>query len=442
MFSSQDPVQQQGLLAAAAALMQAGAPSRTPISTMQGIIGAQQAYHQTQQAVEDRQRQQALYDVKIKGLQGDLADKDQARQQQRDFEQAARDAYRMPEQQALAGGGGPTLANATKIPQMQGGFDTEAFLSKGMGIDPLRTLELAQKLKKSGTEYDTKPQIGVDANGQTFQYLVGKNGEVKRLDGVLPQQDPNKPFTVGPDGRPVANTAYQQYEIGKAKAGATNVTTKVENKAAESIASQVGPMLKSSADQAQGALGQIDASNRILQALKTGKLYTGPLASQRLSVAQLGQTLGIGGADDAEKIANTRQLVRGLAEMTLQGRKQMQGQGQITEQESRLAEKATSGDIDSMTADELRIVALASQRAAKHTVASHQAKLAKARGNPATAGIADYFDAPALPSTFQDSAPPAPTPKSQFSAVLPDGRTISFKDAKSLANFKLEAGIR
>ena len=435
MFGGSDP-QTQGLLGAISGVFNASGPSLMPRSLGQVLGAGLQGYQQGQAQAQD----QALGALRLQALQGELDDAERKRKQAAEFDQAARDSYLSPEQQALAAGGGPTLANLAKIPQMQGGFDSNAFLGRAMGIDPLRALQVAQSLKKTDEEFDPTPRTGRHADGSTFQYLVSKNGKTKLLDDTLPELDPNKPFTIGMDGKPQANLPYQQYELGKAKAGATNVSTKVETKAAESIASQVGPLLKASADAAAGAQGQIDAADRIIKAVNTGKLYAGPLAGGRLSIAQIGQALGIGGADDAEKIANTRQAVRGLAELTLQGRKQMSGQGAITDRESALAEKAMSGDIENLTGPELTQIANASKRAAQFTVASHQRKLQVAKGDPSTAGIAAYFDAPAMPPLPNTPSPTASG--GQFSVKTPDGRTWSFKDAKSLANFKLEAGIR
>lgn len=272
--------------------------------------------------------------------------------------------------------------------------------------------KLIQDLSKE-EEFATTPQY--DQNGKAF--VLGNRNTVKMLDGVSARdkmenvngvwqnpyaqangatgpQDPNAPFMVGPDGKPVANKAYQAYTFTKARAGAPNITTRVENKAAESIAAQIGPMLKDSATAAEGAVSQIDAAERVIKAIDSNKIYAGPLASKRLALAQFGQVLGVGGKDEAETIAATRQVVRGMAEMTLQGRKQMSGQGAITESESKLAEKATSGDIDSLTPAELKIIAGASRRAAQHTLSNHQRKVNKARDNPATSGIAEYFDTP------------------------------------------------
>ncbi len=214
----------------------------------------------------------------------------------------------------------------------------------------------------------------------------------QKTEGTFAPQDPNQPFGMGPAGV-VPNIPYQQYQMAKAKAGATNVSTKTEVKAAESIAGQVGPILKESAIQAQGAVQQMDAAKRVVQAVDSNKLYAGPGAGARLKVAQIGDLLGVTGADTAEKIANTRQAIRGLAEMTLQGRKQMSGQGAITESESKLAERATSGSIDEMTPAELKQLANASSRASQYIVNEHNRKVQIAKSKPETAGIAGYFEA-------------------------------------------------
>lgn len=283
--------------------------------------------------------------------------------------------------------------------------------------------KLIQDLSKE-PEFSTTPQY--DQQGNAF--VLNSRGERKDLpgtkardkfenvngvwqnpyaqqEGAFAPQDPNAPFMNSPDG-PVANQAYQDYQMRKARAGATNISTKTEVKAAESIAGQVGPMLKESASAAEGAAAQVDAADRIIRAVKTDKIFAGPLASKRLSLAQLGQVLGIGGESDAEIIANTRQVVRGLSEMTLAGRKEMAGQGAVTDKESALAERAASGDIDSLTPAEILIIANASKRVGDHRLKSHQRKVEKARNNPATSGIADYFDV--VPMQPQ-AAPPVNT---------------------------------
>lgn len=217
--------------------------------------------------------------------------------------------------------------------------------------------------------------------------------------------NPNQPFMLV-DGAIVPNKAYQDYETGKAKAGASSVTVnnKVENKASESVAGQVGPILEKSLTSAEGAMRVLDASTRVISAMDSGKVITGPLANARVTGLQIGQMLGVGGRDDADVLANTRQAIRGLSEMTLQGRKEMSGQGAITDRESALAEKATSGDISNLTAAEVKILANASARASRYAIQKHQARVKNAGALPGMGNITPFFDVPPMQ---QEAAPNA-----------------------------------
>jgi hypothetical protein len=172
------------------------------------------------------------------------------------------------------------------------------------------------------------------------------------------------------------------------------------------IASQIGPMLKDERVQAQGAANQIDAADRVIQAVNTNKIIAGPTASTQLRLAQVGSVLGVTGADTAETIANTRQVIRGFAELTLQGRKSMRGEGQITEAEGKLAERAFSGDIDSLTPAEIKQLANASKRAAESSLSDYNRKLDVLKQDPDTAQLAPFYEVNRMPA--------APAPIKRF----------------------------
>lgn len=245
-------------------------------------------------------------------------------------------------------------------------------------------------------------QTFVEAGTENAALQVGPGGQAYNPRALQPGQvlaDPNKPFQIGPNGSIVPNAAFQGYETTKARASAPRVTVenRIENKAAENIAGQVGPILKESATAAEGAVRTLDAANRIIGAVDSGNIVAGPLANTRVTVRQAAQLLGIGGADNAEVLRNTRDVIRGLAEMTLQGRKQMSGQGAITESESKLAEKATSGDITDLTPAEIRQLANASRRASQFTIQSHQRRIEAANNLPGTQGLTPFFSSPQVP---------------------------------------------
>jgi len=129
-----------------------------------------------------------------------------------------------------------------------------------------------------------------------------------------------------------------------------------------------------------------------------------------MKVAQIGQLLGVSGKDEAETIARSRDVIRGLSEMTLQGRKQMSGQGAITESEGKLAEKAMSGDIEDLTAAEIKQLAKASARASKFAYDTHQKNISQLQSNPSTAGLVPFYQTSPLPSMdFMQDAPAGKT---------------------------------
>jgi hypothetical protein len=223
---------------------------------------------------------------------------------------------------------------------------------------------------------------------------IGRGG-VKPVFTAPQKVDYNKPFL--PDGTP--NDAYQAFSLKDKKAGATNVTLpKIEVKMGESIAGQVGPMVKDTYTAANGAVQQIDAANRIVSAIDSGKVIAGPLANARLTMAQAGQMLGVTSGSEADRIAQTRAVIRGLSEMTLQGRKQMSGQGAITESEGKLAEKANSGDIADLTAAEIRQLAVASARASKFIYEQHQSMIDNLQQDPNTANLAKFYKVRPMPN--------------------------------------------
>ena len=227
--------------------------------------------------------------------------------------------------------------------------------------------------------------------------------------------DPYKDLLLtGANGGMVPNQPLINAKTSIAKAGAPTTSVKVENKMGEGVAAQVGPMLKDSLTAANSAVQTVDAAGRIIQAVDSGKLIAGPGADVRLKLAQLGTVLGVTGKSTEESIANTRQAIRGLAEMTLQGRKQMTGQGAITESESALAERAMSGNVADLTAAEIRQLAQASERAARFIYNQHNSMVQQLEGTEAR-GVAPFYKPAPLPTSPKLATPmPAGVPGLRF----------------------------
>lgn len=202
---------------------------------------------------------------------------------------------------------------------------------------------------------------------------------------------PETPTSVEEFKYALQNPQFAQYQVGLKKAGAPSMQMVM----GKSIAEQVGPMMKEAQASALAAVKAEDSAKRIIQAIDTNKIYTGTGANVRLGAAQVANTLGVGGNTLEEKIGNTRQAMQGLAQLTLEGRKQMRGEGQITNQESQLAERAISGDI-SFTPTEIKQLANAAKRASDYTYGTYQAKLGEMAKNPDTAGLVPYYQVPRM----------------------------------------------
>ena len=253
--------------------------------------------------------------------------------------------------------------------------------------------KLAEQLR-TGREAERQAAIQAIQKGD----VTGALGLPNQYGGTTPFQGalvkaaiPEKPSAVQEFEYAQQNPQFAGYQVGLKRAGAptTNVSM------GKSIAGEIGPMMKEAQGIATAAVKTEDSANRITQAIDSNKLFTGTGANVRLGAAQLANTLGFGGDTLEAKIGNTRQAMQGLAELTLQGRQQMRGQGAITENESKLAERAISGDIN-FTPGEIKQLAAAAKRSSNHTYENYQSKLQSMAKNPDTAGLVPYYEVPRM----------------------------------------------
>lgn len=336
-------------------------------------------------------------------------------------------AKRKAQQDALAAltPGQDGVVNASPSTLMAAGFSDPSKWDaiRNMGRDKIKQMEKVTNADGSQgvhaiSEYGGVTNTGLqNAPELKTQDLGGQVVGINPYTGAQPwsanksltpdqvQSSVNDPFRVGPDGQIVANQAYQEYAKQKASAGAARTSVQVNNKMGESLAGQIGPMMKDSQGAADAAVKQVQAANTIDQALASGGVITGPGANARLTVTQWGDALGLGGADQKAKLENTRSVLQGLAQLTLQGRQQMRGQGAITESESKLAERAISGDL-SMSQAELRVLTNAARRAGQYVHQEHQRKVQAVSNNPDYAPMVPFYAVPEMPP--QQAAPQAP----------------------------------
>lgn len=352
----------QALLASAVTMLGMSGPQRVPVGTGQAIgaaLGAGAGGYQN------------AFDTTLKQLV--------AAQQMQEYKSKA-DARKRYEQ-AIAGA---TTRQPQGIPMAQG---------QGSQLEMLSRPEFGGGMAEAETVGALK------ANLPTREVLDQGKANQAALD-YLRMIDPAKylELTAKSDATPSKVKEYE-YAVAQGYKGSytdfirsgtpsTNVSVSMD----KGVAAQVGPMLKDERIQAQGSALQIDAADRVVNAVDTGKIIAGPTATPQLKLAQLGSVLGITGKSTEETISNTRQAIRGMSELTLQGRKSMRGEGAITESEGKLAERAFSGDIDSLTPSEIKQIANASKRAAEFSLGEYNRKLKTLEKDPAMAQIVPFYE--------------------------------------------------
>jgi hypothetical protein len=83
-------------------------------------------------------------------------------------------------------------------------------------------------------------------------------------------------------------------------------------------------------------------------------------------------------------------VAKGLAGLTLESRGELKGQGQVTDTETKLLERARSGDT-TLTLDELQQVVNVSQRLAKRLWSNHENLLKTMEKDPAAKDSIEYY---------------------------------------------------
>lgn len=218
----------------------------------------------------------------------------------------------------------------------------------------------------------------------------------------------NEQFTIGTD--PSGKQVRKPYTGGVNRATSTVTATATSSTpAAKSLAGPVGARAETSLAKAEGAAGIMESANMVREALNTGNVIAGPLAGPRTKLAQV---LELAGAGDKEKLVATRTAIQGLATLTLESRAELKGQGQVTENEQKLLERARSAEIGELTIAELQQVVNVSQRLANRMWSSHQNLLKTMRTDPNAADSLRYYEPNmSLPQAIGEGKPKAETDK-------------------------------
>ena len=196
-----------------------------------------------------------------------------------------------------------------------------------------------------------KPSFGAEGGYQTLATGPEKQTELMR-NYKAAQNNSISPF----------KGSLLDYEMGLKRAGAPSVV----NQVGASLAGQAGDLFKESKATAIGAYAAITSADKILNS--TNKAVTGPLANARLTGLQIADTLGVTGKGEKEKIAATREVLQETGKLALAA--PPKGQGQVSNYERDLYQRAASGDIN-FTPTELNLIARRARETGLNQIQQH-----------------------------------------------------------------------
>lgn len=388
----------QGLLGLS--LLAAGAPRERRTSVGEGLLQGLQNVRAQRMQEEDRRAKAEAQALQARLLNAQIGETEAQAAQRRDAQAQAVRARELEDQfraliqspqsaaasAALSGGGGPTVDNAAKM----GAVDqNQQLMFEAMRLGQMKPMDYIAASMKA------QPQPLKVGAGEA---LV----DPKTLKPLFtnPKEDstPSDWKLYQLSGAPERGIGFDQWDQARRRAGATNIgMPKIEVKTGESIAQQIGPMMKESKSQADAGLRLVDSASRVLDAAERGNLYAGPMANLKLKTAQVADAFGVAGKDTQEKIANTRNVVRGMAEQAVSARAQLGGQAQISNSEQELLNKATSGDIGELTAREIVQIANLNDRLGRQMYGNHQRQMQVMQQRPDLQGVAPFYSVPDLP---------------------------------------------
>lgn len=176
-----------------------------------------------------------------------------------------------------------------------------------------------------------------------------------------------------PEQRQTVMNTLQQQSTAAARAGAPNVNVKYGESFGTKLAGQQVEMISQSQADASSAAQTINTVNSMLPLIEQS--FTGPGSTAQTFLAQVGQQLGIGGADREQVLSNTANLIKGAAQLELDAAGKLKGQGNITENERAILRRAESVEIAQMTAPELTAVLTTLESVAAKRMSVHNSLL-------------------------------------------------------------------
>jgi hypothetical protein len=252
-----------------------------------------------------------------------------------------------------------------------GGFDFGGF-KKTVPTELHADIDALEKMAKSGS-------ITGDQLRQGIQSIRTVSSQDKTADTKEYKFAQSQGFT----------GSFQDWLKSVKPLGATQV-----NVAANTFAKEFGKGVSdaiqttyNSANAAQGTIATIQSIRPLVQA----GVYAGPLSNAPRVIDQLASSLGVAGANTEEKLARTAQAMQGLASLELTAATAMKGQGQITENERALIQRAAGGNFKDFTQKEVLSLLNSLEKVSNSKIATHEKNLSALKKRKDTGDLAEFY---------------------------------------------------
>lgn len=239
-----------------------------------GLSGYQQAMAQAKQAkaVEEMRAMQMAQ----QRMQMEAAQRQQAKE--RDIEAAYRNAFRTPEQMAMAQNGGPTMAAAQAAPTAQAGFDPMALRSELAKVDPVTAFQMFGPKEAKPDDYKVvgNSLVRIGPGGVTEAYKApDKDAMTSGLKEYI--------YARNNDGY---QGTFREWQLEQKRAGATSLNVNTGERIPATLVNAQDAMV----DRVLNAQS-IDADLSAIEGqIATGKLKFGPVEN---FMSQAKNTLGM-----------------------------------------------------------------------------------------------------------------------------------------------------
>jgi hypothetical protein len=255
-----------------------------------------------------------------------------------------------------------------------GGFDFEGF-KQSVPANLAANVDSLKQLAKSGSITGDQLRQGI----QSIQTAAAQDltSDIKEYKAA--QNDPKAPF----------KGSFIDYLKTVKPLGATQVNV-AANTFAKEFGKGVSEAIQTTYNSANAAQGTISTIQNIRPLVEKG-VYAGPLSNAPRVIDQLSSSLGIAGANTEEKLARTAQAMQGLASLELTAATAMKGQGQITENERALIQRAAGGNFKDFTQKEVLSLLNSLEKVANGKIATHEKNLSALKKRKDTGDLAEFY---------------------------------------------------